>query len=133
MNPTARCYGTSRSRARPGETIAIVGPTGAGKSTVLGLIPRFFDPWSGRVIDGIDVREIPLKNLRAEIAIVLQEPFLFPITIAENIAYGRPEASRAMVERAATAANAHAFISRLPSGQSAPVAFLNQVRTVAAV
>jgi ATP-binding cassette subfamily B protein/subfamily B ATP-binding cassette protein MsbA len=103
--------------ARPGETIAIVGPTGAGKSTVLGLIPRFFDPWSGRVtIDGIDVRDIQLRSLRKEIAIVLQEPFLFPITIAENIAYGRPEASQADIEAAATAANAHAFISRLPSG-----------------
>ena len=76
---------------RPGETVAIVGPTGAGKSTLVGLIPRFFDPWQGRVtLDGHDLRDIQLKSLRAQVALVLQESFLFPVSIADNIAYGRP-------------------------------------------
>jgi ATP-binding cassette, subfamily B, bacterial len=100
---------------RPGETLAIVGPTGAGKSTLAGLLPRFHDPWSGVVtLDGVDVRDIALKSLRSQVAVVLQEPFLFPVSIAENIAYGRPEVSRREIEEAARAANAHAFIMRLP-------------------
>jgi ATP-binding cassette subfamily B protein/subfamily B ATP-binding cassette protein MsbA len=103
--------------ARPGQTVAIVGPTGAGKSTLVSLVPRFFDPWAGRVtVDGCDVRDVQLKSLRRQVALVLQEAFLFPLTIAENIAYGRPEASRAEIEAAAQAANAHAFIERLPAG-----------------
>ena len=103
--------------ARPGETVAIIGATGAGKSTIAGLVPRFHDPWSGRVtLDGIDLRDIELKSLRSQVAIVLQEPFLFPISIADNIAYGRPGASRREIEAAARAANAHEFISRLPDG-----------------
>jgi ATP-binding cassette subfamily B protein/subfamily B ATP-binding cassette protein MsbA len=103
--------------AHPGETVGIVGPTGAGKSTLVGLVPRFFDPWSGQVcLDGRDVREIRLADLRAHVALVLQEPYLFPLSIAENIAYGRPGASGAEVEAAARAANAHDFITRLPDG-----------------
>jgi len=103
--------------ARPGETIAIVGETGAGKSTLVSLIPRFFDPWSGRVsVDGHDVRELQLHGLRRQVGLVLQEPFLFPFTIAENIAYGRPEASRPEIEAAARAANAHEFIQQLEQG-----------------
>ena len=103
--------------AHPGETIALVGPTGAGKSTLVSLIPRFFDPWSGRVsIDGHDVRSVQLKSLRAQIALVLQEPFLLPLSAAENIAYGRPGATREEVEAAARAANADEFITRLPEG-----------------
>jgi ATP-binding cassette subfamily B protein len=103
--------------ARPGETLAIVGPTGAGKSTLVSLIPRLFDPWSGRVlVDGQDVRAVQLSSLRQQVGVVLQEPFLFPLSIAENIAYGRPEASRAEIEAAARAANAAAFIERLPDG-----------------
>jgi ATP-binding cassette subfamily B protein/subfamily B ATP-binding cassette protein MsbA len=102
---------------RPGETVAIVGPTGAGKSTLAGLVPRFYDPWQGRItIDGIDLRDIELKSVRSNVAVVLQEPFLFPLSIAENIAYARPSASRADIEAAARAANAHAFITRLPEG-----------------
>lgn len=102
---------------RPGETIALVGPTGAGKSTLVGLLPRFLDPWRGRVtIDGHDLRDVSVESLRRQVAIVLQEPFLFPLTIAENIAYGRPHATRAEVEAAARAANAHGFIERLPQG-----------------
>jgi ATP-binding cassette subfamily B protein/subfamily B ATP-binding cassette protein MsbA len=101
----------------PGETLAIVGPTGAGKSTLAGLVPRFHDPWSGCVtIDGTDVRDLELKSLRSQVAVVLQEPFLFPVSIAENIAYGRPHVSRREIEEAARAANAHAFITRLPQG-----------------
>jgi len=102
---------------QPGETLALVGPTGAGKSTLVSLLPRFFDPKEGRVlIDGHDLREVQLKTLRANLALVLQEPFLFPLTVAENIAYGRPEARAAEVEAAARAANAHDFITRLPQG-----------------
>jgi len=100
-----------------GETVAIVGPTGAGKSTLVSLIPRFFDPTEGRVlVDDHDVRDLRLASLRGQVALVLQDPFLFPLTVAENIAYGRPGASRAQVEAAARAANAEPFISRLPEG-----------------
>ncbi|HEY2951650.1 MAG TPA: ABC transporter ATP-binding protein, partial [Verrucomicrobiae bacterium] len=102
---------------RPGETVALAGVTGAGKSTLVGLLPRFFDPWEGRVlVDGQDVREMQLKSLRHHIAIVLQEPFLFPLTVAENIAYGRPEANLAEIVAAARAARAHEFIQKLPDG-----------------
>jgi ATP-binding cassette subfamily B protein/subfamily B ATP-binding cassette protein MsbA len=103
--------------ARPGETVALVGPTGAGKSTLAALIPRLFDPWEGRVlIDGVDVRQVPLANLRSQVAVVLQDPFLLPLTIADNIAYGRPGASAEEVVAAAVAANADEFIRRLPQG-----------------
>src|SRR5205807_311077 len=81
--------------ARPGEALAIVGATGAGKSTLVGLVPRFFDPDAGRVlVDGHDVRELQLRSLRANVSLVLQESFLFPITIADNIAYGRRQAGQ---------------------------------------
>jgi len=103
--------------ARAGETVAIVGPTGAGKSTLVSLVPRFFDPWSGTVrIEGVDVREATLASVRAQVAIVLQEAFLFPMSVADNIAYGRPGASRSDIEAAAQAANVHQFISALPEG-----------------
>jgi ATP-binding cassette subfamily B protein/subfamily B ATP-binding cassette protein MsbA len=100
-----------------GEVVAFVGPSGAGKTTLVNLVPRFFDPWSGRVlIDGDDVRELQLGSLRAQIALVLQEPFLFPVSVAENIALGKPEATRKEIERAAETANAHDFICGLPEG-----------------
>ncbi len=103
--------------AHRGETIALVGPTGAGKTTVVGLIPRFFDPWEGRVLlDGQDVRDVQIRSLRNHISIVLQDPFLFPISVAENIAYGIPHATLAQIEAAAHTANAHQFIERLPAG-----------------
>jgi ATP-binding cassette subfamily B protein/subfamily B ATP-binding cassette protein MsbA len=103
--------------ARPGETVALVGPTGAGKSTLVSLILRLFDPWQGRVIiDGMDVRDVKLSSLRANVALVLQEPFLLPLTVEENIAYGRPTASREDIVAAAVAANAHEFIRELPEG-----------------
>jgi ATP-binding cassette, subfamily B, bacterial len=101
----------------PGETIALVGLTGAGKSTLVSLAPRFADPWEGRVlVDDQDIRGVRLKSLRQQIAIVLQDSFLFPITVAENIAYGRPHATQEQIEEAARAANAHDFIRRLPQG-----------------
>ncbi|MBA3358001.1 MAG: ABC transporter ATP-binding protein [Thermoleophilaceae bacterium] len=103
--------------ADPGDVIAIVGPTGAGKTTLMNLLVRFFDPWSGKVtIGGVDLRDFKHRSLRGQIALVLQDPFIFPLSIADNIAYGRPQASRDDVEAAARAANAHEFITRLPGG-----------------
>jgi ATP-binding cassette subfamily B protein/subfamily B ATP-binding cassette protein MsbA len=100
-----------------GQTVAIVGHTGAGKSTLLSLLPRFYDPQQGRVsLDGIDVRELRLRDLRRQITMVLQPPILFPLTIHENIAYGRPESAREDVVRAAQAARIHDFIASLPQG-----------------
>jgi ATP-binding cassette subfamily B protein/subfamily B ATP-binding cassette protein MsbA len=105
-----------------GQTVALVGATGAGKTTLAGVVPRFFDPWEGRVlIDGHDVRDVRLKSLREQVGLVLQEPFLFPWSIAENIAYGRPAASRDDIEGAACAAHIHDFIQRLPGGYDAVV------------
>ena len=102
---------------RAGETIALVGASGAGKTTIASLIPRFFDPWQGRIlIDGIDIRQLTLASLRNEIALVLQDSFILPVTVAENIAYGRQTATRAEIMAAAVAANAHDFIRRLPEG-----------------
>jgi ATP-binding cassette subfamily B protein/subfamily B ATP-binding cassette protein MsbA len=101
----------------PGETVALVGATGAGKSTLAALVARFHDPWSGAVlIDGIDLRDLQLSSLRREIALVLQEPFILPLSVAGNIAYGRPQATRDEVIAAATDANAHEFIRLLPAG-----------------
>jgi ATP-binding cassette subfamily B protein/subfamily B ATP-binding cassette protein MsbA len=103
--------------ASPGEVVALVGPTGAGKSTLAGLVPRFFDPDAGRVaLDGSDLRELRLRQVRASVALVLQESFLFPFSVAENIAYGRPGAARSEIEAAARAANAHDFVAALPNG-----------------
>ncbi len=101
--------------AAPGQVTGIVGPTGAGKTTLVSLIPRFYDPARGRVtIDGHDIRDLDVDSLRAQISIVLQEPLLFSGTIAENIRYGRLDASDDEVVEAARAANAHDFIMRLP-------------------
>src|SRR5690606_31221016 len=104
-------------RVGGGETVALVGPSGGGKITILNLIPRFYDVTEGRVtIDGVDVRDVTLASLRAQIALVTQEPFLFDDTIRANIAYARPEASQAEIEAAAQAAAAHEFICALPNG-----------------
>jgi ATP-binding cassette subfamily B protein len=102
---------------RPGQCVAILGATGAGKSVLMSLIPRFFDPTAGRVLlDGIDVRRLALDDVRRNIGIVFQESFLFSNTIAANIAFGHPGATREQIERAARIAAAHDFIMALPQG-----------------
>ncbi|MBN2584072.1 MAG: ABC transporter ATP-binding protein [Planctomycetes bacterium] len=107
---------------RAGERVALVGPTGAGKSTIISLLPRFYDSTSGRVlIDGQDVRHTRLASLRQEIGIVFQETFLFRGTIAENIALGRPEANREDIMRAASLAQADEFIADLPMGYDSEI------------
>ena len=104
-------------RLAPGAKVALVGPSGAGKTTFCNLIPRFYEPQAGRVLlDGVDVREYRLKELREAVGIVQQDVFLFTGTVLENIAYGRPGASREEVERAARDANAAEFIEALPKG-----------------
>ncbi|MER3404957.1 MAG: ABC transporter ATP-binding protein [Chloroflexota bacterium] len=103
--------------ARPGQVIGLVGATGSGKTTIVNLIPRFYDVTSGRVlVDGHDVRDVTLESLRRNIGIVLQDPFLFSASVAENIAYGRPDATMDEIIAAAKAAQAHDFIMRLEDG-----------------
>lgn len=109
-------------QAQPGETIALVGATGAGKTTLASLIMRFYDPDQGRItLDGVDIRQLRISSLRSQIAIVLQDPFLLPLTVAENIAYGRPGGTREQVIEAAKAANADGFIRALPQGYATVV------------
>ena len=104
-------------KAAPGETIALVGPSGSGKSTVLNMIPRFYDADSGAIlVNGLDVREASLRDLRSRIALVSQEPFLFDDTVRANIAYVRPGATNDQIEAAARAAAASEFIDSLPEG-----------------
>jgi ATP-binding cassette subfamily B protein len=106
----------------PGTRVGIVGRSGAGKSTLVSLLVRFFDPASGSVrLDGVDLRDYRLADLRGQFAIVLQEPILFSTSVAENIAYARPHASREEIVAAARAANAHEFIEKLPEGYDTPV------------
>lgn len=103
--------------AEPGQTIALVGPTGAGKTTLVNLIGRFYDVSAGAVlIDGVDVRRVTRASLRSQMGVVLQDSFLFSGTIADNIRYGRLDATDEEVEAAARTANAHDFIMRLPDG-----------------
>ena len=102
-------------RANKGETVALVGASGCGKSTVVQLVQRFYDPLEGCVeIDGIDIRKLNIKWLRNNIGVVSQEPVLFAKTIAENIRYGRDGITQQDIEKAAADANAHDFISELP-------------------
>lgn len=108
--------------AEPGQTVALLGATGSGKTTIINLIPRFYDPSEGRVlIDGYDLRDVTLESLRSQIGIVLQETTLFTGTIRDNIAFGKPNASQEEVEAAAKAAAAHDFIMSFPQGYDTPV------------
>jgi ABC-type multidrug transport system fused ATPase/permease subunit len=101
----------------PGKTVALIGHTGSGKTTLASLVPRFYDVTEGRLtIDGADVRDVKLQSLRREIGIVSQDPFLFSATVRENIAFGRPDATDEDIARAASLAQAHEFIERLPAG-----------------
>jgi ABC-type multidrug transport system fused ATPase/permease subunit len=103
--------------AEPGQTVALLGPTGSGKSTVVNLLPRFYDVTDGRItIDGQDIRDVTLESLRDSIGIVQQDVFLFVDTIRNNIAYGRPDATEEEIIRAAEAARIHEFIGQLPDG-----------------
>jgi ATP-binding cassette subfamily B protein len=104
-------------RMEPGETVALVGPTGCGKSTVARLLERFYDVDAGAItIDGHDVRQVTQRSLRDQVGMAADDPFLFSVSIHDNIAYGRPDASHEEVEEAAKAAQAHEFISNLPDG-----------------
>jgi ATP-binding cassette, subfamily B, multidrug efflux pump len=108
--------------AKPGQVVALLGTTGSGKSTIINLIPRFYDVTEGRItIDGHDIRSVTLNSLRDQIGIVLQETTLFATTIRENIAFGRPGASEAEIVEAARAAQAHDFIAAMPQGYDTPV------------
>jgi ATP-binding cassette subfamily B protein len=108
--------------AEPGQTVALLGATGSGKTTIINLIPRFYDPSEGRVlIDGHDLRDVTLESLRSQIGIVLQETTLFSGTIRDNIAFGKPNASQEEIEAAAKAAAAHDFILSFPQGYDTPV------------
>src|SRR4029077_16488846 len=101
----------------PGQLVGVVGTTGGGKSTVVSLIPRFYDPTAGRVlIDGVDLKEIQLASLRSKIGYVLQDTVLFHATVRENIAYGRPNATEEDIVAAAKLANAHQFITEMTHG-----------------
>jgi ATP-binding cassette subfamily B protein len=101
----------------PGQVVGIFGMTGAGKTSLLGLIPRFYDPQQGRVLaEGVDLRDIDLDTYRRQIGIVYQESFLFSNTVAANISFGNPHASQSQIEQAARIASAHDFISALPEG-----------------
>ncbi len=114
---TRQVTDTVSFKIKPGEMIGLVGSTGAGKSTLLNLVCRFYDPSEGAVlVDGVDIRSYPLSEYRRNIGIVLQDPFLFYGTIADNIAYGRPNATREEIIQAARAARAHEFILQLPEG-----------------
>ena len=113
---TRRCT-MSAFEAYPGQMVALVGPTGSGKSSIISLVPRFYDPSSGTVqIDDRDIREYTLSSLRSQIGIVMQETFLFSMTVRENIAYGRVGATIEEIEAAAKAARAHDFIMRMTDG-----------------
>jgi ATP-binding cassette subfamily B multidrug efflux pump len=108
--------------AQPGETIALVGPTGAGKTSTINLVSRFYDPWEGTVtVDGHDLRDVTYESLHRSMGIVLQDTFIFSGTVEDNIRYGRLDASNEEVVAAAKAVNAHDFIMRFPDGYKTEV------------
>jgi ATP-binding cassette subfamily B protein/subfamily B ATP-binding cassette protein MsbA len=108
--------------AGPGQLVAIVGPTGAGKTTLVSLIPRFYDPIHGRIrLDGVDLRDLRVRSLRAQIGLVPQEPVLLPATLAENVRYGRPDATDEDLERAIELAGVAEFVRKLPQGLDTPI------------
>jgi subfamily B ATP-binding cassette protein MsbA len=110
-------------RIEPGQVAAIVGPTGTGKTTILGLVARFYDPGSGQVkIDGTDIRRYTQKSVREQLSFVLQETLLLRATVWQNIAYGKPGASREQIIRAAQLANAHEFVEEMPEGYDTVIA-----------
>jgi ATP-binding cassette subfamily B protein len=101
----------------PGATVALIGHTGSGKTTLASLVPRFYDVTAGRItVDGVDVRDVKLTSLRREIGVITQDPFLFSATVRENIAFGAEQATDEEIERAARMAQAHEFIAELPEG-----------------
>jgi ATP-binding cassette subfamily B protein len=103
--------------AEPGQTVALVGPTGAGKSTIINLVARFYDPTIGQVlVDGHDLRHVTLQSFRSQLGIVLQDPFIFAGSVRDNVAYGRLDASQAEIEAACRAVGAHSFIKKMPHG-----------------
>jgi subfamily B ATP-binding cassette protein MsbA len=109
-------------RIAPGQLAALVGPTGAGKTTIVSLLPRFYEVNSGEIkIDGVDIRKYKQRSLREQISFVLQETLLFRATVAENIAYGKPNATREEIVRAAKLANADEFIEQMPDGYDAMI------------
>ncbi|MEM9314913.1 MAG: ABC transporter transmembrane domain-containing protein [Pseudomonadota bacterium] len=115
--PNSKALDNLELEVAPGRSLALVGPSGAGKTTIFELLQRFYDPQEGRIeIDGVDIRSMPLAQLRAQLAIVPQQPTLFSADVRYNIAYGRPDASDADIEAAARRAHAHDFISALPEG-----------------
>jgi ATP-binding cassette subfamily B protein len=115
--PNRRVLTDISLEARPGQVVAIVGPTGAGKTTLVNLLVRFFDPDDGRItVDGTDIRDLQVASWRERVAIVLQDAYLFPRSVADNIGYGAPGATREEIRAAALAANADEFISHLPNG-----------------
>ena len=115
--PAGRCSSTSTSTLDAGTTVALIGHTGSGKTTLSSLVPRFYDVDSGRVlVDGVDVRDVTLASLRREIGVIAQDPFLFSTTVRDNIAFGRPELTDDEIERVARLAQAHEFVERLPQG-----------------
>jgi subfamily B ATP-binding cassette protein MsbA len=106
----------------PGQFVGIVGPTGGGKSTIVSMIPRFYDPSGGRVlVDGVDLRDFTVQGLRGQIGFVLQDTVLFRGTVRDNIAYGRPSATDAEIVEAAKLANADEFIAKMPDGYNTMV------------